>query len=164
MPGHSTSSVRTDFVTQGTYNVFRATDSGIAWTDGTEYESTRVSNQVLASGKDELYSWVRGQFLLYSVGSPWRYEWFVVRMNSADALPDFDTSSEVEVLQKEKRIYARGMIMAPLRTYSSIRTVKFELYNVKLRDGEELRLIIKPYGTVADGVVQSVMEWRKVGY
>lgn len=159
------SSVRTDFVTQGTYNVYRATDSGLSFTAGTEYASSRLSNQVAASGKDEMYSWIRGMFrIIHSDASVCSGEWFVLKQKTTDALPDMDTSAEVEVLQKEKRIFAHGMFSNGSATYYPPKWIKFQLYNVKLNDGEELRFVFKPFTTtVGHGQIMSIMEWRAVG-
>ncbi|MEO5351409.1 MAG: hypothetical protein H7836_17470, partial [Magnetococcus sp. YQC-3] len=75
---------RLDFVTHGTYQVYRATDSALAWTDGTEVEIERLSNQIAAVTKDEMFSWVKGQFVLMlsSTATTMRFEWFVIRMNA----------------------------------------------------------------------------------
>ncbi|MEO5351407.1 MAG: hypothetical protein H7836_17460, partial [Magnetococcus sp. YQC-3] len=106
-----------------------------------------------------------GQFVLMlsSTATTMRFEWFVIRMNASDAVPNMDDSDTVELLHKEKRIYARGFVSQANLSYAPIKPVKFEFYNVRLRDGEELRFILKPWTTHADGIVRSIVEWRQVG-
>lgn len=162
----SFSTTAVSYVTQGTYQREIEALSGQAWTSGTEFELETVSDNIVAAtaNKDELFSWVRGNYIVSISGTNMVYEWMIIRMDSADALPDLNSSSVVEALQKDKRIFARGFEYISNTTYQTPRRIKFELYNVKLRYGEELRLVIRPLSTTADaGIVNGLFEWRQVG-
>lgn len=157
-------SVRLEHLTQGTYQIVRSTDSGLSHAVATEYENDDLSTVVVASGADKLYSWVKGQHLVWNTGGHSGYEWFVIRQNAGTAAPDMDNSDTVEVLHKEKRIYARGLIHQPNPVYQRLKPITYEFYNVRLRDGEELQLIIKPFVAVTSTVSQyNTVEYRIVG-
>jgi hypothetical protein len=154
------------YVTQGTYQREIVGLTAQAWTTGTEFELGTVSDNIVAdtADRDELFSWVRLQVALW-IGSAYNiYEWMVLRMDSADALPNLNDSATVEGLQKDKRILSRGLEWNPNITYGRPRVVKVELYNVKLRYGEEIRFVVRPLvTTAASGEVQGLLEWRQVG-
>lgn len=154
------------YVTQGTYQRELIASTGQAWTAGTEFEVATVSDNIVAdtADRDEMYSWVRGMMMLYISAAANIYEWMVLRMDSGDALPDLNTSSVVEALQKDKRILCRGYEYCTHPTYNPPKRVKFELFNVKLRYGEELRFVVRPLITTADaGNIYGLLEWRQVG-
>lgn len=154
------------FVTQGTYQRDIISLTGQAWTAGTEFEIADVSDVIIAdtADKDELFSWVRGQMYIFISGSAAAFEWMLLRQDTADGLPDLNTNSVVEELQKDKRILARGFYLTATHSYQPPPKVKFEVYKVPLRYGEELRLVVRPLSTTADqGTVYGLLEWRQVG-
>lgn len=154
------------FVTQGTYQRDIVQLTGQAWTAGTEFEIGDISDVIIAdtADKDELFSWIRFQGYVYINSTIGIFEWMVLRQETADALPDLNTNSVVEELQKDKRILARGFYMTAYPSYQPPPKIKFELYKVPLRYGEEIRLVFRPLVTTADqGTVQGLLEWRQVG-
>lgn len=165
-PGGSVSTASVSFVTQGTYQRDLIAMEGVAMTTGTEYEVADVSDVITATtaNKDELFSWVRGLIFVYIDNLPSMHEYMLIRMKQADALPDLNDAAAVEYLQKEKRILTRGWIHQPLWTYNSLKAVKFELYNLQVPYGEELRFVVRPLtSTAANGYVRGLLEWRQVG-
>lgn len=162
----SFSTTAVSYVTQGTYQREIVNTTAQAWTLGTEFEIPTISDNIVAAtaNKDELFSWIRANLMVYISGAQMIYEWMLLRMDSADALPDLNTSSVVEELQKDSRILARGFEHIPNGYYAGMRRIKFEKYNLKLRYGEELRLVIRPLTTTADaGTIHGLFEWRQVG-
>lgn len=154
------------FLGKGTYQRDLIADTAQSWTGATEFEVDELSDAVFASGKDEMYSWVRGMVFLYDSDAFWGYEWMVIKCDSADALQDLNNNSAVEDLLKEGRIFARGLHMLPApSTGAPVRPIKFEFYKVELQDGEELRLVIRPLITcnAGKGYIYGILEWRQVG-
>lgn len=154
------------YVTQGTYQRELIASTSQAWTAGTEFEVSTVSDNIVAdtADRDEMFSWVRGMLMFYITAASNIYEWMVLRMDSGDALPDLNSSSVVEALQKDKRILSRGFEYVTHPTYNVPKKVKFELYNIKLRYGEEIRFVVRPLVTTADaGNIYGMLEWRQVG-
>lgn len=168
-PGvRGTDSAAVQHVTRGTYQREIVADSGLTLTPGTEFEVNELGDNVVAStaDKDELFSWVRGFLFVYDTTNHVVYEWAVVRQLSTDGLPDFNSSSAVEALHKDKKILARGMLLCPdPDSGGPVKPIKFEFYNVALRYGEELRLVIRPIQSSggASGRVDGLVEWRQVG-
>ena len=167
MPSKARTSSAVEYVTSGTYQRQDWLATAQTQTVGTEYEIAYVSGVIVAetANKNELFSWVRGQVFLYETAQYSAFEWFLVRMDTADAIPNLDDEPTAEKLQREKRIMSRGLICQGHPTYGGLRPIKFEVFNVKLVYGEELRLIIRPL--VASGAAQSthfgLLEWRQVG-
>lgn len=163
----SAGGVAVAYVTAGTYQRDLIQAEAQAFTQGTEFEISDVSDAIVAAtaNKDELFSWVRGKVFKFITDGYDCYEWMVLRQNSADALPDLNDNAAVEILQKEKRIYTRGFELVPdPDSGGPVKPIKFELFNVKLRYGEEIRLVIRPLvTTAATGRYYGLIEWRQVG-
>lgn len=154
------------FVTRGTYQREVFSQLALTFAGATEDEVDAVATNIVASAdKDELFSWVRCQFKVHSVAEAFHYEWMLIRCLSADAMQDLDDSDTMEYLQKEGRVLKRGLVSVALPNYAAARWQKFEVYNVALNDGEELRLLIRPLvGSTADaGRIYGLLEWRQVG-
>lgn len=154
------------YVTQGTYQRDIVLTESQTWTIGTEFEVTDLSDVIIAStvSKDELFSWVRGQIFCYKTGDGFLFEWMLIRQKTADSLPDLNDNAAVELLQKEKRIFARGLVHQPAPEYSKLSAVKFEVFNVGLRYGEELRFVVRPLTAASGtGFLKGLIEWRQVG-
>lgn len=157
------SNVALEHVTRGTYQRALVEETGQTWAVGTEFEAEDISDVLVASGKDEMFSWIRYQLWLYQTDGPCKYEWMLVRQASADPLPDMNDSSVMEYLFKEKKIFSRGLMAQTEDTYG-LRALKAELFNVKLYDGEEIRLVVRPISSVtATGVQRGIVEYRKIG-
>lgn len=152
-------------VTAGTYNRVTIAADTLDWTSGAEWELTDLATNVAASGKDELYSWIRAKIYVCATGERCVYEYAVIKCASTDALQNLDDSPTVELLHKQHKVLARDIMMVPAPVNSSVKPVKFEFFNVQLNDGEELRLVIRPIATntVDLGTYYGLLEWRKVG-
>ena len=160
------SSSSLSYVTQGTYQRELVELEAQAWTEGTEFEVAAISNNIVAAteNRDDLFSWVKFQGYLFIWATVGQFEWMVLRMESGDGLPNLNDNGVVEALQKDKRILKRGFYMTANAGYEVPPKIKFELFNVKLRYGEEIRLVIRPMETTADaGQVKGILEWRQVG-
>lgn len=156
-----------DFVAEGTYQRTTVSVDTATFVAGTEYEVANVANLILAStaNQDEMYTWIRGMMFVYDTATAMCYEWFVIRCEITDATQDLDDSTVAEALHKDKKIYARGLIMAPDPDMGGpVKPIKFEFHKVRLRYGEELRLLLRPIlvSGGATGYVKGVLEWRQV--
>lgn len=155
-------------MTKGTYQREIIALSALDWVAGAEYEVTAVASNIIASTaqKDELYSWVRGTLFVYDVTSGITYEWMLIKSVSSDATQDLNDSDVVEKLHKERRIFARGLVLVPDPDAGGpVKPISFQVYNVALPYGEELRLLLRPIrasGT-ANGRIDGLIEWRQVG-
>lgn len=154
--------------TEGTYQRAILHETVINFAEGTEYEITHLAANLVAdtADKDELFTWVRGMYFVYSTSAHMSFEWILMRIDAADADPDFNSASTFERLHKEKRIFARGIILNPDPDVGGpVKPFKFEVHQVKLLYGEELRLLLRPIGVsgAADGQVVGLLEWRQQG-
>lgn len=156
-----------EHVTKGTYQRDTVALEGQNWAQGTEFEIPDLAAVILAdtADKDELFSWIRGQVFVYDNVAGWSYEWAIIKCDVGDGLQDLNDNSATEILHKEGRLFARGLAMTPGNTYGVARPIKFELFNVNLRYGEELRLVIRPLKATSagGGYVYGIIEWRQVG-
>lgn len=155
------------YVTRGTYNREIVDLSTITYTPGTEYEVEPIADNIVAAtaDKDELYSWVRFMAFIHDTASHLVFEWMLIKCPSADATQDLNDSDVVEKLHKDKRLFARGLLLSPDPDQGGpVKPVKFEVFNVYLPYGEELRLVIRPIQSSggATGRVHGVLEWRQV--
>ena len=160
----SSSAVR--HVTSGTYHRDIIIQRSLTFTAGTEWEVPELATNIVADdGRDALFSWVRCVFWVYDEGTRHLYEWFVIRCDKDEALQDMNTDSVVENLHKQGRILRRDIVQVFDPEAGNIKKNKFELYNVKLDDDEELRLVVRPIttGGASAGAADGVLEWREVG-
>lgn len=125
-----------------------------------EYEVSNVSDNIVATDQ-ETFSYVRVFYSVWNVATYIVYEWMIIRMKTADSLPDMTSSTAIEDLQDEKRIIRRGIIIGS--PYESPKAINATIYNLVLPAGEELRLVIRPITTVADNTSYQQVEWRQVG-
>lgn len=154
-------------VTSGTYHrdLIEA-GAGVQWVTGTEVEVTQVAEHIVADdGRDALFSWIRMQFWLYDTAQRTMGEWAVIRCDKDEALQDLNDDVVVENLHKQGRILRRDMFMSCDPDGGSIKRHKVELFNVKLDDDEELRLVIRPWVSAAGATCYAtgILEWREVG-
>lgn len=154
------------FVTSGTYQRDIVYQDSIQWAAGTEDEVDQVATSIAGSGtEDTMYSWIRGKiYINNNSGEHMCYEWALIKCQSADAMQDLNDAAAMEKLMRESRIFGRD-IWACGATRTSLKPVKFELYQVKLQVGEELRLVVRPVVGSAAGSVgyMGLIEYRKVG-
>lgn len=133
---------------------------------GTEAEVLAVATDIAGSATaDTMYSWIRAKiYLLNTAVEPLVYEWALIKCQSTDALQDLSDEAVMEKLQKESRIFAREF-HATGKNESGLKPISFELYNVKLDLGEELRLVVLPHRSTAGATAEyyGVLEWRQVG-
>lgn len=161
------SSTAVKFVTRGTYQREIVNNGALTFADGTEYEIPAIAQNVLAgtANQDELYSWIRGIVYVYDTTGTMMYEWMLLKLGTADADPDLNDSPTVELLHKEKKIFGRGITMVcDPDAGAPVKPIKFELYQVHLPYGKELRLLIRPITVTgaATGYCKGLLEWRKV--
>lgn len=156
------SSVALEHVTRGTYQREILDASTQTWAVGTEYEVSDVSDALVASTQDEMFSWIRLQAWIYSASIGLRYEWMLYRCLSSDGLIDMDDEEDMEYLFKQKKIFVRGLLAQPNPAYG-LKMIKAELYNVKLSAGEEIRLAVRPMTAATDGAWKGTLEYRKIG-
>jgi hypothetical protein len=153
-------------MTAGTYQRELSSQTAITWTGGTETEVTALANSIVANvaDQDEMWSWIRFQFYVGHSSAFMYYEYMVIKCLATDATQDLNSSSVVESLHKQSRIFARGL-MYSCSSAGASKPIKLELYNVKLEYGEELRLLIRPLHDVvgATGMVYGLLEFRRVG-
>lgn len=163
MADRTISTTALEHVTRGTYHRASVDTGSQTWTISTELELDELSDVLAASGKDEMFSWIRYQFWLYSAASACRFEWMLVKQLSTEALPDMNDDATMEYLFKERKIFARGLMAQTAPTYG-VRMIKGELYNVKLSDGEELRFVIRPMTAgLSDMAEKGLIEYRQIG-
>lgn len=152
-------------VVSGTYHRELITATGVTDAAGTERELTTLANIVKADSKDELFSWIRYVVYRWSSADPICYEWAVIRCQQSDATQDLNADATVEGLQRMGRILKRGIIWDLPVAGSGPRPIKFELFNVKLDVGEELRILLCPWVSTAGATVseKGLLEYRQVG-
>lgn len=150
-----------DFVTSGSYKRDLTYSGDYDGTQNTEHELEELATAVLADTQDELYSWIRYQGYVISEGTSVAFEYAVVKCLSTDSLQDLNDDAVVELLQKEGKLFTRGWVVQS--PYGHPKKMSFEFFNVKLKAGEELRLIVRPQLTWADAFRFSDLEYRKVG-
>lgn len=152
------------FVTSGTYQRAVTAATVCSPTSGTEFELPLIAANIFCT-EDAMLSWVRYQFLLAANNEYCAYEWFILKCQSTAGIQDLSDSTVVEDLQREKRIFSRGLMINPPCEDSVPRLVKVEYFNVKLNRGEELRCVIRPLRTngANTGVYLELLEWRQVG-
>jgi hypothetical protein len=159
-----TSSASVKFLTSGTYRMSDWSDPVLGFVADTEVEVPIVSTEVYASGTDEMYSFVRGKFWFTCTTTSSIAEWYLLKCLATDATQDLSNDTVVEGLQVDRRIFARGVFTTGIEGYSPFGVIKFAKYNVKLRDGEELRLLVRPIKAGAVTIkAYGILEWRKVG-
>lgn len=158
-----------EYVTAGTYQRLTLESTGVALVKGTELElDTNISDNIRGDGvSDALFSWIRylGYFGTLSTYST-AIEWMLLKCLQSDGTQDLSDPAVVERLQKESRLFARGMIVnGSAEAGNGYRKLAFEVYNVKLQLGEELRLVGRPLLAVgaSNFVGYGVLEWRQVG-
>lgn len=151
-----------EHVTSGTYQRELESLQAQSWTADTEVELPELATDIVASGQDEMFSWIRGHYMLWDTASALALEYAVIRCKSTDALQDLNDGSTMEALQKEGRIFKTGLLAVQI--YTRIIEIKFEFKQVKLPDGEELRLVIRPLRTTSNSTeIVAKVEWRKIG-
>lgn len=167
--GPQVSTAAMKHVTSGTFNIAYLTSTGEQYIIATSNEVAAPALYLKADDKDEMYSWIRLNAFIFDSADDLIFEYALIRCLQDDALQALDDADTLEYLMKEKRILKRGIHAAPCygaTTGSVPKKLAFELYQVKLRTGEELRLIIRPiYPAITGNSVHELgtLEWRKVG-
>lgn len=169
--GRAVPAVRVRHVTEGTYNCERYLTVNQTWaSSGAEYEIEGLNLATAATGKDVMFSWIRGHGFLWDAHATQSsreviaYEWFVLRLEQGASIPDMDDGDTVEALHKQRRVFARGVVSQPPVQNAHMKGLKFELFNVVVPDGEELTLIVRPIaGGTGYGKTWLLLEWRQVG-
>lgn len=164
--GGGTSSQAISHVTSGTYHRDIISLADQTWATGSEFEVTTVASHIVADdSRDALFSWIRAKMYIFSIAERQFYEYAVIRCDKDEALQDLDDDTVMENLHKQGRILRRDLIMCCDPDGGSVPAVKFELYNVKLDDDEELRMVVRPIvaSSAASGNVFGLLEWREVG-
>lgn len=155
-----------DFVTKGTYQRLLVEPAVVQHVSGTEGEITAIAGVILTPAEgDAMFSWIRYKSFIYStdaVGDKLLFEYALIKCGTGDALQDLNDSVKMEDLHKQSRVFARDTIFV---RSGDAKTIKFELFNVALDNGEELRLVIRPWITTTGASVfhRGVLEWRQVG-
>lgn len=162
------SSQAIDWVTQGTYNRAILYQAALSQTAGTEFEVTDVATNIIAdNSRDALFSWVRIQLMVIYTGADFIIdEAALIRCDKDDATQNLNDSDVMEQLQKEGRILWRGLFACgDITSGGRYAMLKIEKYKVVLQNDEELRLLIRPYGSAADSgtYLAGLLEWREVG-
>lgn len=150
----------------GTYQTEQVALTNIDFTVGTEYEVAVIATSILANtdSKDEVFSWIKLGAVAGDTASAWAYEWFLLRCNITDATQDTDDEAVMEALQKDKKVLKRGFLSGGNASYTGWRKLEFELFQVRLRYGEEIRLLINPlYTGGATNCLYGRLEWRQQG-
>lgn len=154
------------FVTKGTYQR-EPIDIGAAtsWIAGTEVEIPIAAYiKATAAAGDQLFSWIRVTMYAWELDAKMLFEWAIVKQEQGLAMPNLDSSDDMEKLHKEGRLFARGLLYVPHPTHK-VPPVKVELYNVIIDDGDELVMVYKPWITGAANAarVMGMLEYRQVG-
>lgn len=150
---------------RGTYQRELIADAPADWAVGTEVEQTTVATKLVASGQDERVLWARFSVYVYDASVPTITEWMLLKCLATDAIQDMNDSSAIELLLKRGKILKRGYHHANANlAYGSASKVKWEIFNVDLNDGEELRMLFRPVlnaGTATSVVGE--LEYRLAG-
>jgi len=162
----SAGSAAVRFMTAGTYQREVEAQTSFQLVAATEYEIAIVANNILAGAvSDQLFSWIRLNTLIGTAAESLAVEWALIKCTATDATQDMNSAAQMEILQKEGRVFGRGLLQHGSQSTTGYAKLSVEFYNVKLLIGEELRLLLRPLvGTVAATCnAYSVIEWRKVG-
>lgn len=148
----------------GTYQTEQMSATGIDLTAAAEYELPMAA-YVLANtdSKDEVFSWIRYNLYHMDTAQAQICEWFVIRCLITDATQDMDDEATVEALQKDGRILTRGWTTSGQAAYGRFGKISFELHKVKLRYGEEIRVLLLPYYVGAAFAYYGRIEYRQQG-
>lgn len=152
-------------VTNASYQREIVNDSGTL-AAGAELEGVAFSDNIKASGSDALFPWIRAHVYFAGMDSYDLVFWYVVKCLSTDALQNISDSAVLEGLQKTGKVFARGVLPVNTVGVGTFRgTKELEWKNVKLKDGEELRLIVHTlFGQETSGLaIVTDLEWRQTG-
>lgn len=161
-----TSSAAVAHVTSGTYHRDLIENTGLTLVEGTEYNVGAIQTNIVADdGRDALFSWVRCQLWAYDTTKRAFGEFALIRCDAAEGTQDLNSDTVVENLHKQGRILWRKIAHSCAPDGGGISLHKFEVYNVKLDDNEELRLVYRPWnGSAASSFdFKGILEWREVG-
>lgn len=154
------------FVTSGTYQRALVYQDNMTWVANTEDEVDGVAAAIAGDvTKDTMYSWIRAKiYVNNNVAEHMGFEWALIKCASGDALQDLNSAADMEKLMKESRIFARDVQYYSL-SRGSVKPIRFELFNVKLNLGDELRLVVRPLCASAGASMYYIglIEWRQVG-
>lgn len=133
------------------------------WVADTEYDISAIRTNLVASGADKVFPWVRFKVYVFSTAVSTWMEWMLYKLETGAALPDFDNSAEIEADKKRGRIFGHGTFFQMSSAISAPIPIKGLYRNIKLIDGEELRLVLKP-ATAAAATVESrgIIEFTEV--
>lgn len=150
---------------RGTYQRELISYTSLTQVVGTEYELAMVATKLLASGADERIKWARFHVLCFDIGQFVTGEWMLYKCLSTDADIDMNTAATIELLQKRGNLLKRGYYVSSKADYGKLQGIKFEIYNVDLNDGEELRLLIRPIQISGANTfnIQGELEYRIAG-
>ena len=164
--GNVVSSPAVKHLTSGTYHRELINTTGMQFVAGTEREIVEVAANIVADdGRDALFSWVRCQLWVIDTAGRCFGELAVIRCDAGEALQDLNDDTVVENLHKQGRILWRALFQSCDPDGGGVKLHKFELYNVKLDDDEELRLVFRPMNDAAGATCEyrGILEWREVG-
>lgn len=134
------------------------------WTVGTEVEQATVAQYLVASGQDEKILWARFHCFLFDTTVATITEWMLIKCSATDAIQDLNDSAVIELLLKRGKILKRGWHRDSSEAYGNSRAIKWEVYNVNLNDGEELRMLFRPVTNAgANQMVIGELEYRIAG-
>lgn len=162
--GGGSKSAVLDYLSEGTFESYRNRLTAQTFTIGTEFEVLSIAANITANAenRDMLFPWIRAKVYVYdSTPGHSMFEWFLVRCPAADGLQDLSDIDVMDALLKEKKILARGVVSQPGASYAPLKPIAFELYRIRLKEDDELRLICYPWtNNAATLVVDSILEYR----
>lgn len=157
-------------ISQGTITQTWTTNTAQDFTAGTEKLLGGVSTVLLASANDEVINWMKLMFVVFpdnQVANFALYQWWLIKQKTTDALPNFDSANfEYDRLIRNGQVLGRSkdIVAVGNDAYTNHRCITVEKYNIRLQKGEELRLVIRPLNTIADGVYEfTALEYRLAG-
>lgn len=155
-----------EYVTSGTYQCEHSPPTALSVVADTEVELGLLATNIVCT-EDALISWIRYRWAVWSIDEPLVFEWFLIKCQSTDAIQDLSDNLVIEGLQRDSKIFARGVQVEPVGGRDATAPVlhTHQFYNVKLKRGEELRMVIMPYSscTASHAFAVQLLEWRQVG-
>lgn len=148
---------------RGTYQYVEISVVPQDLTVGTDYEIGAVATALIAAGQDERVLWARAKIFTCDNGQQMLGKWALIKCLATDALQDLNSATDLELLLKRKHILARGWVQSPHVSYGRMSHIDFEVFNVDLNDGEELRLVYCPVVAGSAQPFYGDLEYRIAG-
>lgn len=135
-----------------------------ALTGGVEAELAVLAGNITADdSKDTLFPWIREKIYVSCASQPTLLFWYVIKCLGTDAVQQVLDDAVLEQLQRDSKIFARGAVKIPyFAVTGGYASFDYEFHNVKLKDGEELRVVIHAVDSVTIGAFGD-LEWRETG-